>query len=138
MSSGEGRPDDLDAVGRHRANHPSDIRFDGRRHGQRIGNVTDLQMKPFDTARYRKLEKLGLGAVNPEGVGDVSRKPDESTGRHDLFVVAYHYGQFAVDVLWTLNSYEIHQRLVRDSGWTTDRFETWLAGTIRTALLAAP
>ncbi len=44
----------------------------------------------------------------------------------------------AVDVLWTLNSSEIHQRLVRDSGWTTDRFQAWLATTFRTALLASP
>jgi AcrR family transcriptional regulator len=42
----------------------------------------------------------------------------------------------AVDILWTLNSPEIHQRLVRDSGWTPERFQDWLAAAIRTALLA--
>ena len=44
----------------------------------------------------------------------------------------------AVDVLWTLNSSEIHQRLVRESGWSPDRFRAWLATTFRSALLAAP
>ena len=52
--------------------------------------------------------------------------------RDDLTVVE------AVDVLWTLSSPEIHQRLVRDSDWTPKRFQTWLAATMRTALLVLP
>ena len=44
----------------------------------------------------------------------------------------------AIDVLWTLNSPQVHQRLVRDCGWTVDRFQAWLADTFRTALLATP
>ncbi|MEZ5226267.1 MAG: helix-turn-helix domain-containing protein [Acidimicrobiales bacterium] len=44
----------------------------------------------------------------------------------------------AIDVLWTLNSPEIHRHLVVDSGWAPDRFRTWLADTLIAALLPPP
>lgn len=43
----------------------------------------------------------------------------------------------ATDVLWTLNSPDVHQRLVRESGWPLDRFRDWLAETMQVALLAS-
>ena len=43
----------------------------------------------------------------------------------------------AVDVLWTLNSPEVHQLLVRESGWAPDRFRAWLARMFTAALLPA-
>jgi len=44
----------------------------------------------------------------------------------------------AVDVLWTLNSPEVFQLLVRRSGWSLDRYEVWLAGTLQGQLLNPP
>lgn len=41
----------------------------------------------------------------------------------------------AADILWTLNSPEIHQRLVRECGWTSSQYATWLAATMGHALL---
>lgn len=41
----------------------------------------------------------------------------------------------AVDVLWTLNSPDIYQRLVHDSGWPVERYQAWLAATMQTSLL---
>jgi AcrR family transcriptional regulator len=44
----------------------------------------------------------------------------------------------AADVLWTLTGPEIAIRLVRERGWTWDRYEAWLAGTMAHALLVSP
>jgi hypothetical protein len=38
-------------------------------------------------------------------------------------------------VLWTLNSPEVHRLMVRDSGWTLERYQAWLAEMFITALL---
>ena len=43
----------------------------------------------------------------------------------------------AVDVLWTLNSPDVHRLLVRESGWPPERFQAWLASMFIAALLAA-
>lgn len=40
----------------------------------------------------------------------------------------------AADMLWALNP-DMYLRLVRDGGWTPDRFEAWLAETLQRALL---
>lgn len=44
----------------------------------------------------------------------------------------------AVDVLWTLNSPEVFQLLVRRSGWSLDRYQAWLADTLQSQLLDPP
>jgi AcrR family transcriptional regulator len=41
----------------------------------------------------------------------------------------------ATDILWTLNSPELHQRLVRGCGWPLDNYRDWLSQTMATALL---
>lgn len=41
----------------------------------------------------------------------------------------------AADVLWTLGSPEVYQRLVRKRGWSSDRYERWLAETLQDQLL---
>ena len=38
-------------------------------------------------------------------------------------------------MLWTLNSPELFQLLVRRSGWSLDRYESWLAETLQAQLL---
>lgn len=42
-----------------------------------------------------------------------------------------------VDQVWTLNSPEVFDRLVRRCGWTLDEYESWLAGQLRTVLITA-
>jgi AcrR family transcriptional regulator len=41
----------------------------------------------------------------------------------------------AVDILWTCNSPEIFNLLVRRSGWDVERYERWLAATLQDQLL---
>jgi AcrR family transcriptional regulator len=41
----------------------------------------------------------------------------------------------ARDILWTLNSHEVHRMLVRERGWSARRFRDWLARTLASALL---
>lgn len=42
----------------------------------------------------------------------------------------------ATDLLWTLNHPDVWQLLVRQRGWTPDRFEQWLGDTLTAQLLA--
>ncbi|MET7550921.1 TetR/AcrR family transcriptional regulator [Streptomyces sp. NPDC005500] len=41
----------------------------------------------------------------------------------------------ACDVLWLFTAPEVHQRLVRQRGWTADEFRDWLAETLTTQFL---
>jgi AcrR family transcriptional regulator len=41
----------------------------------------------------------------------------------------------ARDLLWTLNSLAVHDLLVRQRGWSPDRYRGWLAGTLARELL---
>ncbi len=43
----------------------------------------------------------------------------------------------AIDMLWTLNSPEIYDRLVRRCGWARSEYEAWLAAQLKTCLLPA-
>ncbi len=52
--------------------------------------------------------------------------------RHDLTT------ENAVDILWTLNSPDVYQRLVRDSNWSLTDYRVWLADIMARALLANP
>jgi hypothetical protein len=42
----------------------------------------------------------------------------------------------AIDVLWTLMAPDLHTRLVRDRGWSRQRYVDWLAHTLRAHLVA--
>lgn len=42
----------------------------------------------------------------------------------------------ATDIVWTLNSPEVFQLLVRRSGWDEARYEQWLAEALQSQLLA--
>jgi AcrR family transcriptional regulator len=42
----------------------------------------------------------------------------------------------AIDVLWMLNSPAVHHQLVRRAGWTSPRYQAWLAASFDSALLA--
>ena len=42
----------------------------------------------------------------------------------------------AGDIVWSLTSREIYRMLVADRGWSSDRYEAWLAETLISSLLA--
>jgi AcrR family transcriptional regulator len=44
----------------------------------------------------------------------------------------------ATDILWTLCSLAVHDLLVRERGWTSGRYEIWLAGSLIDQLLPDP
>lgn len=52
--------------------------------------------------------------------------------RSDLSVDA------ARDVIWTVCSLEVHDRLIVQRGWSSEQYESWLASTLIDALLAPP
>jgi hypothetical protein len=43
----------------------------------------------------------------------------------------------ARDVLWSLTGRELYRMLVRERGWTSERYEAWLADMLMQALLSA-
>jgi AcrR family transcriptional regulator len=42
----------------------------------------------------------------------------------------------ATDILWTFSNEEIYRELVHERGWSPDRYETWMARTLKQQLLA--
>lgn len=44
----------------------------------------------------------------------------------------------ARDVLWTLNSHDVYDKLVEQRGWSPQRYQRWLADTLAASLLTAP
>lgn len=41
----------------------------------------------------------------------------------------------ARDVLWTLNSHAVYEKLIEQRGWTPQRYQRWLTDTLASALL---
>ena len=44
----------------------------------------------------------------------------------------------AGDILWTVNALAVYDLLVRQRGWTPERYRDWVAATNARALLADP
>lgn len=44
----------------------------------------------------------------------------------------------ATDLLWCFSNEEIYRELVQERGWSTDRYEQWLADTLVAQLLTQP
>jgi AcrR family transcriptional regulator len=42
----------------------------------------------------------------------------------------------ATDIVWTFSNEEIYRELVQERGWSPDRYETWMARTLKQQLLA--
>ena len=61
--------------------------------------------------------------------------PAEKDGRKELRALAEKY-EHARDILWTLASHATYDQLVTQRGWPVERYETWLADTLRRALLS--
>jgi AcrR family transcriptional regulator len=73
--------------------------------------------REISSRRHANMRKL---AVNLRESGGL---------RNDLTLAA------AADLLWTMNSAEVYLLLTSDRGWTTKRYERWLADTWRRMLL---
>jgi len=41
----------------------------------------------------------------------------------------------AADILWALSNEEIYRELVHERGWPPNRYETWIARTLKEQLL---
>lgn len=72
----------------------------------------------WEVARLQRLGGAAAVARNIAGKAELSVSEDE-----------------ARDVIWTLNSPELHHLLVHDRRWTPARFESWLADALCHALL---
>jgi AcrR family transcriptional regulator len=44
----------------------------------------------------------------------------------------------ATDILWAFSNEEIYRELVQERGWSPDRYEDWMARTLKQQLLAEP
>jgi hypothetical protein len=44
----------------------------------------------------------------------------------------------ARDIFWTLTGRDIYRMLVRERGWSSQKYEEWLADTLVLSLLCAP
>ena len=42
----------------------------------------------------------------------------------------------ARDILWTLTGSDVYRMLVRDRGWSSERYQDWLADTLVGSLLS--
>ncbi len=42
----------------------------------------------------------------------------------------------ATDILWAFSNEEIYRELVQERGWSPDRYEDWMARTLKQQLLA--
>jgi hypothetical protein len=75
---------------------------------------------PRTQGRQLRLEGMGRFAQHPRETGVL--RPGMSVDE-------------ARDVLWTLNSHEVHQMLVGKRGWSQKRYRNWLAQMLASALL---
>ncbi len=47
-------------------------------------------------------------------------------------------GEDARDIVWTLSSLAVHDLLVVERGWSSERYQEWLTSTLSCDLLPAP
>ena len=74
-----------------------------------------------DQLETQRLEGMGRFAQHLRETGAL--RPDTSVDE-------------ARDVLWTLNSHDVHRMLVGERGWSQKQYRTWLARMLASALLA--
>lgn len=87
----------------------------------------------------------GAAAVSSELAEKMrSRETDRRNAQHRLIIGLIEQNRLkpgldettASDILWTLTGRDLYRMLVQDCGWTADRYQSWLAETITTALAA--
>lgn len=72
----------------------------------------------------------GLEARRLHGLGGLAAQLAESRALHSNLSV-----EDARDIIWTLCSTAVHDLLVRECGWTSERYRDWLAGALKRELL---
>lgn len=87
---------------------------------------------------------IAPGTATDAGVADFVATIERERRIGSAHAVAAFAGRFglpdglaqehAVDIVWTLNSPEVHGRLVHRCGWTPDAYEAWLAGQLAASL----
>lgn len=99
--------------------------------------IYDAQSSTFD--RFR-----GAGVVAPDLVSlEKERECHRYEAQKGIITFLQDAGRlragltFAVarDILWTFTSREFYRLLVRERGWTSEAYESWLAGMLAAALL---
>jgi len=83
--------------------------------------------------------------ADPEAAADHRRILDRRAKSLEGFVASLrpHLAQDisvrnANDILWAFSNEELYRELVAERGWSHDRYERWLARTLRMQLLGAP
>jgi AcrR family transcriptional regulator len=72
----------------------------------------------------------GLEARRLHGLGGLAAQLAESRALHSNLSV-----EDARDIIWTLCSTAVHDLLVRECGWTSERYRDWLTGALKRELL---
>ena len=72
----------------------------------------------------------GLEARRLHGLGGLAAQLAESRALHSYLAV-----EDARDIIWILCSTAVHDLLVRERGWTSERYRDWLAGALKRELL---
>jgi AcrR family transcriptional regulator len=111
---------------------------------QRIELVARLTRRVYETMAPEFDLLNGASAIAPELAGvarQVGARRRENQQRLVLFLAerkrlrADLGPDEALDVLWTLTSYDVFRMLVRDCSWQPDRYEAWLAELLTERLL---
>jgi|SRR5271166_3094973 len=98
--------------------------------------------------RYADLhEVLQMAAVADDELGELWQASEDERRTGAGYVIDALLGKgplkpgldrdSAVDLLWVFSASDIFRRLVRRRGWTSQRYEQWLAGTFCDQLLPA-
>jgi AcrR family transcriptional regulator len=99
--------------------------------------IHDAASSTFDLMR-------GAGVVAPEFAQlEKKREGHRYDAQQSLIDFLSHSGQLrpgvtkqaARDILWALTGRELYRMLVRERGWTSQKYEDWLGETLATSLL---
>lgn len=113
---------------------------------QRISLVAQITRRAYEPL-VSELELLRTaGAIAPE-LADLARQIGARRHQNQARLIAYlhergalRHGlsiEEAVDLLWTLTSYDVYRMLVVEQRWEPARYETWLAQLLIQQLLQA-
>jgi hypothetical protein len=111
----------------------------------RLGLVAELAWAAY-SASVPELELMrGAATVAPE-IAAVARLVDSRRRANQARLIAFlsergvlraDLGpEEAVDIAWTLTSYDVYRALVSEQRWPPDRYREWLAGALADSLLA--
>lgn len=113
---------------------------------ERLRLVAAIARRVYDAERSELDLLRGAGALSPD-LAALDREHEQRRMAAQASTVAMlaQSGQLRPDldaatvgdIIWTLTGREIYRMLVADRGWTSDRFEAWLADTLIDALLVS-